>query len=62
MVISSGAFAGWTVSAFLMEANKVLGGCSSAYSIQNVLTTAAAINENYVNGNTDKGFLDCPEN
>ena len=61
MEISTGAFAGWTVSEFLMEANKVLGGCSSAYSIQDVLTTATAINENYVDGKIDNGYLDCPE-
>jgi hypothetical protein len=61
MEIGSGAFAGWTVSAFLQEANKILGGCSTSHSIQDVLTTATAINENYVDGNTDNGFLVCPE-
>jgi hypothetical protein len=60
MIIKYGAFTGWTVNNFLIEANKVLGGCSSAYSIDNVLVTAAAINENYVDGNTDLHFLKCP--
>jgi len=60
MIIGSGAFEGWTVSDFLAEANIVLGGGSSNYSVQQVLETAAAINENYVDGKTDKGFLDCP--
>jgi len=60
MIINYGAFAGWTVNNFLTEANKVLGGCSSAYSIDWVLVTAAAINENYVDGNTDLHFLRCP--
>jgi hypothetical protein len=61
MEIGSGTFEGWTVSAFLMEANDVLGGCSSSYTIQQVLETATAINENYVDGKINKGFLVCPE-
>lgn len=60
MVIGSGTFEGWTVNQFLAEANKVLGGCSTAYTIQQVLTTATAINENYVDGKVDLGFLECP--
>jgi hypothetical protein len=60
MQIKSGAFAGWTVSEFLAEANKVLGGCSSNFTIEQVLETATAINENYVDGKRDNGFLVCP--
>lgn len=60
MKIGSGTFSGWTVSAFLAEANKVLGGSSSAYTVQQVLETASAINENYVDGKTDNHFLVCP--
>jgi hypothetical protein len=61
MEIKSGTFAGWSVSDFLLEANQVLGGCSSDYTIQQVLEAATAINENYVDGKVDKGFLVCPE-
>lgn len=61
MIIGSGAFAGWTVSNFLAEANKVLGGGTSSYTVQQVLETAGAINENYVDGKMDGGYLDCPE-
>jgi hypothetical protein len=60
MVIGSGPFKGYTVSAFLEEANKVLGGCSSSFTIQQVLETAAAINENYVDGKMDGKYLVCP--
>ena len=60
MEIGSGTFAGWTVNAFLAEANKTLGGCGT-YSLQDVLTTATSINENYVDGLVDKGFLVCPD-
>jgi hypothetical protein len=60
MQIGSGAFAGWTVNAFLAEANKVLGGAASSYTVQQVLETATAINENYVDGKSDKHYLVCP--
>jgi hypothetical protein len=60
MVIGSGKFQGWTVSNFLAEANKVLGGCSSAYTAKEVLGVADAINNNYDDGKVDKGYLVCP--
>lgn len=62
MIITSGAFAGKTVNEFMTIANNVIGGCSNAYSIGDINTTASLINENYVDGKVDKGFLDCPEN
>jgi hypothetical protein len=61
MQVKNGVFQGWTVADFLLEANRVIGGCSKAYSIHQVLQTAASINENYVDGTTDNGFLVCPE-
>ena len=60
MIIGSGPFKGWTVADFLAEANRVLGGCSSAFTIEQVLETATMINENYVDGKSDKKFLVCP--
>jgi hypothetical protein len=48
------------VNDFLAEANKVIGGCSSSFTIQQVLETASAINENYDDGKVDKGYLKCP--
>jgi len=60
MVIASGAFQGTTVSQFLTIAEQVLGGCSSAYSVQQVLDAATSINENFDNGTTNNGFLTCP--
>jgi hypothetical protein len=61
MVIKSGAFAGYTVADFLEIANNTLGGCSNNFTIQQVLDTATSINENYVDGTRDNGFLVCPE-
>jgi hypothetical protein len=60
MVIGSGAFATKTVKFFLGEANKVLGGGASSYSVQDVVTTASAINENYVDGKINNDYLVCP--
>jgi hypothetical protein len=62
MIISSGPFAGKTVNQFMTIANNVIGGCSNAYSIGDINTTASLINENYVDGLVDKGYLTCPEN
>jgi hypothetical protein len=60
MLIASGPFKGWTVNAFLAEANKVAGGGSSSFSVQDVLNTANDINENNVDGTRDNGYLKCP--
>lgn len=60
MVIASGTFQGKSVSEFIAIADKVLGGCSSAYSVQDVLSTATSINENFDNGTTNNGYLTCP--
>jgi hypothetical protein len=59
MLINSGTFQNWRVADFLAVANRVLGGCSTSYSIQSILETATAINENYVDGNTNGGYLIC---
>lgn len=60
MLIGSGPFEDMTVNQFMVIANNVLGGCSNAYTPQQILATATLINENYVDGKTDKGFLECP--
>lgn len=59
MYITSGIFKGWTVSEYLAEANKVLGGCSSSSTAKQVLETAEKINENYTDGKKDGKFLSC---
>jgi hypothetical protein len=61
MIIGSGVFSGMTVGAFIEIANNVIGGCSDAYSIQDVLSTASAINESYVDGTRSSSFLKCPD-
>ncbi|RAW00638.1 hypothetical protein [Pseudochryseolinea flava] len=55
--ITSGTFEGWTVSEVLAEANKVLGGCASSYSASQLTEVLTAINECYVDGSTNTGFL-----
>jgi hypothetical protein len=57
-VVTSGEFEGWTVAAVLAEAEKVLGGCASDYSASEVLEAISAINESFVDGTTDTGFLE----
>jgi len=61
-IIGSGPYAGMTVGAFLAIANTVLGTAgSTATEISNVQSTAENINENFVDGTTDNGYLNCPD-
>lgn len=60
MKVKSGTFAGMTVSQVLKIANDVLGGCNTMYKASAVTEVIGAINENYVDGKIDKGFLVCP--
>jgi len=60
MKIGSGTFAGWTVKDFLAEANKVLGGCDTTYTPQQIEDTIDKINKNYDDGTVNQGFLVCP--
>jgi hypothetical protein len=60
-IINSGPFSGMTVYDLLDEANDFLGGCGSGnYSASQLNSAVSSVNENYVDGNQDKGFLDCP--
>ena len=60
MVIGSGTFQNWTVNELLAEANKVLGGCGGSYTPQQLNDALDKVNNNYVDGNVDNGFLICP--
>ncbi len=60
LIIADGPFKDVSVESFLQIANDVIGGCSTAYSLSDVLTTAEAINLNYdksvdINSNSDNG-------
>ncbi|MBW2996798.1 hypothetical protein KY349_00485 [Candidatus Woesearchaeota archaeon] len=57
LYIASGDFEGWTVGQFLLLAEQVLGGTSTAYSPSQVNEAASAINENFVDCAEDNGFL-----
>ena len=59
LVILSGPFTGKSVADFLVIANKALGGETTAYSISDINAAATAINENFDNGTSDKGYLTC---
>lgn len=61
MIIGSGVFQGISVNDFLQKSNDVIGGCSTAYSIENITNTASRINNNYLDGTVDMAFLQCPE-
>jgi hypothetical protein len=56
-LITTGTFEGWTVGDVLAEAEKVLGGCGSSYSAAQLTEVLTAINECYVDGTSNTGFL-----
>ncbi|OQP57813.1 hypothetical protein A3860_09315 [Niastella vici] len=60
MIIGSGTFKGLTVAQFLAQAEAVLGGCSKAYTPQQLNETATLINQSFDDGTTNSGFLLCP--
>ncbi|MBC7381602.1 MAG: SprB repeat-containing protein, partial [Bacteroidia bacterium] len=62
LVIANGTFAGWTAQQLLDEANRKLGGCTSSYSFSDLNDAASNINENYIDGLIDGGFLICCSN
>lgn len=61
LIIGNGVFAGWTVAMVLIEANKFIGQCESSYSASELNQVLSSINENFVDGTTDNGFLLCDE-
>jgi choice-of-anchor A domain-containing protein len=60
LLYNSGTFAGHTVQYVIDEANKVVGGCPSAYSLSDLNSALTDFNQNYDNGTTDLGKLSCP--
>lgn len=60
LIINSGTFQGWTVGQVLQEANNKIGGCGSSYSYSQLNNIISNINQNYVDGNSNGGLLDCP--
>ncbi len=57
--ITSGMFAGWTVSGVIEAADAYIGGCASTYTASQFNAVLTAINENFVDGTNNNGFLAC---
>ncbi|MBL4623835.1 MAG: hypothetical protein JKY42_01645 [Flavobacteriales bacterium] len=60
LVIGSGPLSGQTVEFVLIESNKVLGGCISSFLISDLNDALSMINQNFIDGTTDNGYLICP--
>ncbi len=58
-VLTSGPFAGWTVQELLNEANAAIGGCQTSFGFSQLSDALAGVNQNYVDGTQDNGFIDC---
>ncbi len=52
-------FNGVSVSQLLMEANRAIGGGSTAYTISDLNDALTKLNENYDNGTVDLGYFTC---
>lgn len=59
LTIASGTFSGMTVYDLLTLANQIIGGCSQVYSPSQISSALASLNENFVDGTTNNGFIDC---
>ncbi|MBK8500315.1 MAG: right-handed parallel beta-helix repeat-containing protein [Flavobacteriales bacterium] len=60
MLVTSGTFAGWSVSQLLATAEQVIGGCSTAYPLSTLSTALTYVNNGYQGGNMNNGYLSCP--
>lgn len=61
LVITKGTFEGLTVNQFLVIANTAIGGGTTGFSLSEINDAATQINENFVEGKRDRGFLTCDE-
>lgn len=59
--IVDGSFAGHLVGELLIEANRVLGGCSSPWSARTLTTALDRFNTSFHDGTSTTGYLSCPE-
>lgn len=60
LVIKQGKLTNKTVGEVLGYAEQALGGCTTPYSISELNDVVSKINENFVDGKQDLGFLVCP--
>ena len=57
--IQSGPYEGLTVSELVNLANQVIGGCNNEVEFSALNDALSSINQNYVDGTQDNGFLGC---
>ena len=60
LIITTGAFAGMTLSDLVAIANQALGGCPVSYSLSDINDALSNASQAFVDGNTNTGFLTCP--
>jgi hypothetical protein len=57
--IVDGEFVGMTIGDLWQLANDVLGGCNTQYTPSQLNSVISSINENFVDGTVNMGFVDC---
>lgn len=60
--LNTGPLAGKSILEILSIANDLIGGCSSAYKVSDVLSALSTINENYTDGTMNGGAVSCEAN
>jgi hypothetical protein len=58
--VAEGAFEGWSVKEIVLEANQVLGRCTSNYTPDQIYDVVRAINLTFAPNTTQHSFLKCP--
>jgi hypothetical protein len=61
LLVGSGPFKGMKVKDVVAEGNKVLGGCPSTFTVAQFVEVLSSINQNFVDGTGNGGFLICPD-
>lgn len=61
LVINQGPFIDCSVGQVFVIANDVLGGCSTEHTPSEMVDVLSNINENFVDGTANNGFLSCPD-
>ena len=60
MIIASGTFSGWTVQQLIEAADSKIGGCGGMYTRATLNTAITAVNNGYLGGTMNSGYLACP--
>jgi len=59
LIVIGESLEGWAVGEVWQLANEVIGGCNTNYTPAELVQVLSSINENFVDGTINQGYLDC---